>query len=176
MEAAAKVLLRAGLSGCSVRAVAEESTLTKSALHYYFGDFGELLELAHQRLVEDYFSRIEASAEAEADPLRAISAAMRTFLELGSDRPGKTPLLWFEVQIEAVRSGRFREASQPPDRIMRVFTRLAHNAGFSDPERRASILFSALIGALVRRSFYGLDIEELLAEAELAMGLRPSVT
>ena len=171
VDAAARVMLHEGLAGCTVRAVAAASPLTKSALHYYFEDFEELLELAHERLVDVFESRIEAAAEAETDPERALSAAMRTFVELGSDRPDKTPLLWFEVQIEAVRSGRFGSASRRPDRLLGTFTQLVRRAGFSHPEHRASILFSALIGAVVRRSIYDHDLEELLADAMRAMKL-----
>jgi DNA-binding transcriptional regulator YbjK len=45
-EAVLTVLARDGLAGCTARAVAEASPLTKSALHYYFSDMDKIIDQA----------------------------------------------------------------------------------------------------------------------------------
>lgn len=171
IEAAARVLLREGLAGCSVRAVAEASPLTKSALHYYFEDFEELLDLAFRRAMDEFFARVEVAAEAESDPVNALWAAARTYLQLGADRPGRAPLLGFEVQIQSTRRGQLDSVREVADRNLAFFTRLLRRTGLSEPEQRASVFLATLLGALVRNSAHALDLEIFLAEAALAMGL-----
>ncbi len=171
VEAAARVLRRDGLGGCTARAIAEESPLTKSALHYYFDDVDEIVDLAFRRLMDDYFARIEAAAEAESDPVQALWSAARAYLRLGGERPGKAPLLWFEVHLEASRRGELRSVREITDRGLAYFTRLSRRAGAEEPERRASTFFASLIGALVRQSAHALDTEAFLRDAALAMAL-----
>ena len=52
IEAARVVLARGGLSGCTARAVAEASPLTKSAINYYFASMDEIIDLAMAAHVE----------------------------------------------------------------------------------------------------------------------------
>lgn len=42
---AATVVARAGIAGCTVRAVADEAAMTKSTVHYYLRDADELVDL-----------------------------------------------------------------------------------------------------------------------------------
>jgi DNA-binding transcriptional regulator YbjK len=46
IEAARRVLARDGLAGCTARAVARASPLTKSAMHYYFRDIDDVVDQA----------------------------------------------------------------------------------------------------------------------------------
>ena len=50
VEAARRVLAEQGLAACSVRAIADASPLTKSAIHYYFADINELVD---EGLIDD---------------------------------------------------------------------------------------------------------------------------
>ena len=86
MEAAADVLRREGWAGCTARAISDASPLTKSALHYYFDDVDEIVELAFRRVMDEALSRVEAVAEAEADPVDALWGAARARFERA--RPG----------------------------------------------------------------------------------------
>ena len=44
VEAARRVLARDGLAGCTARAVADASPLTKSAINYYFASMDEIID------------------------------------------------------------------------------------------------------------------------------------
>ena len=104
--AAIGVLRTRGLAGCTSRAIAEASGLAKSALHYYFRDTEEIVELAFQRLMTQYIERIRAAADAAPEPNAALWAATSTYLHLGSTQHSdQLPMLWFEVQLAASRCG-----------------------------------------------------------------------
>lgn len=172
MSAASEVMRTRGVAACSVRAIADASPLTKSALHYYFSDVDEIVNLAFGSLMEQFFERIEQAARDAASPVEALWAAAETYLRFGSDRPDgrRIPLLWFDYQVTAARHGHTDVARELTERAVRLFTELTTAAGVDDPADRASILFSALIGAVVRDSMARRPTDQVLAE--LAVGLQ----
>ncbi len=174
VDAAAQVLRREGLAGCTARAISDASPLTKSALHYYFDHVDEIIELAFERVIEAGLARVEGAAEAHDDPLDALWAAARAFLGLGGDRVGQVVMLWVEAQAEAARTQRFQRVRRDlAARGRELFVRLARRLRWEEPERRASVFHSALTGAVMRRSAEELEPEAFLYDLASVMGIAP---
>ncbi len=171
IRAATDVLRRGGVGACSARSIAGASPLTKSALHYYFDDVEQIVDIAFRRLMEEFLSRIEAAAAAEPDPVAALWAAAGTYLRLGSDRPPRVSMLWFEMQVAASRRGDVALMAELTDRALATFGRLVSAVDVAEPEAVASTLFSALVGSVVRNSMIARPTDDVLAELARACGL-----
>ena len=151
MAAAADVLRSEGVAACTARAIAEASPLTKSALHYYFDDTDEIVDLAFRRLMEQYLARIEKAAADADGPVAALWAATEAYLRFGADRPtGRAPMLWFEYRVASARRGDSRTVNELSDRAAAVFQRLVEATGVAGPTARGAALFAALGGSLAR--------------------------
>ncbi len=171
VSAAVEVLRTQGVAACSARAIADASPLTKSALHYYFDDVTEIVDLAFQRLMDGFLDRIEKAAADETDPDSALWAAARTYLRLGSDRPGRVPMLWFDYHLDAIRRGDTATVTRLTDDTQALFRRLVVATGVPNADARAGALFSALIGTVVRDTMRHEDSEAVLDELATAVGL-----
>jgi AcrR family transcriptional regulator len=174
VEAAMHVLRTQGLAACTARAIAEASPLTKSALHYYFEDVEEIVDVAFRRLIGAFLDQVEAAAAREDDPVAALWAAIETHLRLGADRPEQGEqlmFLWFEMQVAASRRGDSSTVAALTDRALAAYTRLVTATGADRPEALASTLLSALIGSVVRLDMHPRPISELLDELAATLGL-----
>lgn len=172
VSAAADVLRHEGWAGCTARAISDASPLTKSALHYYFDDVDEVVELAFRRVIDEGLSAVEAAAAVCDDPIDALWSAARAFLEMGGTGAGRPVTLWIEAQAATARSPRFQQAREDlVERGIDIFERLARRAGWAEPERGASVMHSALCGAVIRESVQPLDREAFLKDLAHVMGL-----
>jgi len=169
--AAMKVMREKGLAQCTARAIANASPLSKSALHYYFQDTAEIIVIAFERLIGLYISRITSSAKTGQTPIQALWNASSTYLHLGSSRrSSQIPMLWFEVQLEASRSGETRMVRHLSDQLYEVFFELVVATGTEEPERKARTLFSALPGILLQDSMQAIDLDKCLEDCLVSMG------
>ncbi len=108
IEAAREVLARDGLAGCTARAVADASPLTKSAINYYFASMDEIIDLAVAAHVEAMLVALRQVAEHHHDPYRRLHAVVQAYLDTFADQP-HAAYLWFEYWIAASR----RQAPAP---------------------------------------------------------------
>ena len=171
VSAAVEVLRTQGVAACSVRAIADASPLTKSALHYYFDDVSEIVDLAFARLMDGFLDRIEKAAADEAEPVGALWAAAHTYLRLGSDRPGRVPMLWFDYHLDSIRRGDTATVTRLTDQTVALFARLVAATGVSEPQPRAEALLSALIGTVVRDTMRHADADAVLDDLATALGM-----
>lgn len=172
IEAAMQVLRSHGLAGCTSRAIAEASPFAKSALHYYFRDTEEIVDLAFQRLMAQFAERIEQAAAAAPTPIEALWAAARTYVHLGSGQhAGQLPMLWFEVQLAASRMGDTSALQAITQRFVEVLTGLIDATGAVEPARTARVLLSCLVGILIRDALAPLALDDELEAAFATMGL-----
>ncbi|MCC6435551.1 MAG: TetR family transcriptional regulator [Acidimicrobiales bacterium] len=171
IRAAMTVLRRGGLGACTARAIADASPLTKSALHYYFADTDEIVDVAFRRLMEQFLERVQDAAAAAPDPLSALWAATETYLRLGSDRPDRVPMFWFEMQTMAVREHRAETVTELTVRAERFFTNLVAATGMPNAEALGSTWISALVGFVVRQAMLPRPPGELLEELSAAMAV-----
>jgi AcrR family transcriptional regulator len=165
VEAAMRVLMREGLSGCTARAVAAESPLTKSAIHYYFDSIEEIVDAAMDAHLDGFLGRLREVAAAHDEPVERFWAVVEDYLQTFADHPGSARV-WFAYWLQNVERGRLERDEQLQDRIAGVLTELLTEAGIEDSPARARALFSYLIGALLRQQAHPVSFAELRPELE----------
>jgi AcrR family transcriptional regulator len=108
--AAAAVVARNGIAGCTVRAVADEAGMTKSTVHYYLRDANELVDLAVLGFLDalaDHAARLIAEAP---DGREALHALVRIFTAGEAPAIALTdPTLWSDFATHAWRRGALDE-------------------------------------------------------------------
>jgi AcrR family transcriptional regulator len=173
LAAAAEVLRTQGVAACTARAIAEASPLTKSALHYYFEDTDEIVDLAFRRLMEQYLARIEKAAADADGPVAALWAATEAYLRFGADRPtGRAPMLWFEYRVLSARRGDSTTVNELSGLAAAIFVRLVEATGVPGAAARGATLFAALGGSLARDQLRDdADRTELLDQLAAALDL-----
>jgi len=132
IEAARVVLARDGLAGCTARAVAEASPLTKSAINYYFDSMDEIVDLAVAAHVEAMLAALREVARQQDDPYQRLHAVLRAYLDTFADQP-HAAFLWFEYWIAAARRGATGPAGAMLAAVRDLLTDLARAAGASEP-------------------------------------------
>jgi AcrR family transcriptional regulator len=163
IEAAKDVLVREGVAGCTARAVADASPLTKSAIHYYFDDMDEVVDAAMASHVNDCLARTRAAAAAHDRPLDRFWAAVRTYLEIFAERPNAA-LLWFSYWVEVGHKQRMEPVEGMHRQVTAVLTDLLADIPVDDPPARARALFSYLLGTLVQQAVRPLPFTQLQPE------------
>ncbi|MCP5027480.1 MAG: TetR family transcriptional regulator [Actinomycetia bacterium] len=171
VDAAIHVLWHEGVEACTARAIADASPLTKSALHYYFDDVDEILDLAFRHLMDEYMSRFQKAAIDAPDPVGAVWAAIDQYLTHGAERPGRAPLLWFDYHVHSLRRGETVMAAELTLRSQRFFEELVAATGVENGTQRGRILFSALIGQVVVGSLEPRSSAEDIADLAASLGL-----
>jgi AcrR family transcriptional regulator len=166
VEAAQRVLAEQGLAGCSVRAVADSSPLTKSAVHYYFADMDELIDEAMSRHMEAFIARLRAAAGGDAGPTERFWAAIRDYLGVFEENPAAA-LLWFDYWIDATRKGRTAPVDRMNADVLAVLTDLLTAVGVTEPAVRAEALFSGLLGLVVQQSVHRRPFETVRRQIQL---------
>lgn len=173
LDAATEVLRTQGVAACTARAIAGASPLTKSALHYYFDDTDEIVDLAFRALMEQYIERIEKAAADSPDPVAALWAAAEVYLRLGADRPAgrRAPMLWFEYRVLSARRGDSATVNELSDRAAAIFARLVEATEVEEAEARGAALFAALAGSLARDQHRDEQRHLVLDQLATALGL-----
>src|SRR5882757_3044713 len=72
IDAAKQVLARDGLAACTARSVAEASPLSKSAVHYYFDDIHQIVDLAMREHVTAMVTGLRHAADGVPDPAEKL--------------------------------------------------------------------------------------------------------
>ena len=170
VEAARTVLARDGLAGCTARSVAEAGPLTKSAIHYYFADMDDLVDLAMAGHIDAFAARITAAAERHRKPELRFWAAVRAYLETFQELPG-TARLWFEYWIDATRKNRVAAIEKVHGQMTGIFAGLLAATGVDDPAGRADAVFTYLLGAVVRQAVHPRAFAEVRAQVAAVAGM-----
>jgi AcrR family transcriptional regulator len=180
IEAAREVLARDGLAGCTARAVAEASPLTKSAINYYFASMDEIIDLAVAAHVEAMLVALRQTAEQHRDPYRRLHAVVQAYLDTFADQP-HAAYLWFEYWIAASR----RQAPAPVaamldavrdllvELLSELLAPLPDSAGRPgpDPAQAANALLSWLLGSIVQQQVHPLAPATLAAEIDRLLSM-----
>jgi AcrR family transcriptional regulator len=171
ISAAAEVLRTRGVAGCTARAIAEQSGLSKSLIHYYFEEIDQLIDLAYDRLMGQFVDAMEKAAAERRDPFEALWAAAEAYLVLGTTRPGRIPMMAFDYLVASSRRGSTSAAIQITERITTLIEQLVTATGVPDPGLRADVLVSALVGSVVRAELSPRDPEATLARMAKIVGV-----
>jgi AcrR family transcriptional regulator len=176
IEAAREVLARDGLAGCTARAVADASPLTKSAINYYFASMDEIIDLAVAAHVEAMLVALRQVAEHHRDPYRRLHAVVQAYLDTFADQP-HAAYLWFEYWIAASR----RQAPAPVaamldavrDLLVELLTQRPDPTGRPgpDPAQAANALLSWLLGSIVQQQVHPLAPATLAAEIDRLLSI-----
>ena len=142
VEAAMRVLMRDGLQACTARAVADESPLTKSAIHYYFDSIDEIVDAAMDAHLDRFLERLRV-AEAHPDPAERFWLVTRDYLNAFSEEPGSA-VVWFGYWLQNMERGRVEPNVGLQDRIAQVIVEILAEAGADDPQSRGRAVFDNL--------------------------------
>lgn len=150
IDAAKHVLARDGLAACTARAVAEASPLSKSAVHYYFDDIHQIVDLAMREHVTATVTALRRAAADESDPADKLWAVVSAYLATFAEQPNAA-YLWFEYWIDAGR----RRSSDTVAATLNDMDTLLHDLtaelGVDDSAATARTLLSWLLGTIVQQ-------------------------
>lgn len=166
VEAARMVLARDGLAGCTARAIADASPLTKSAIHYYFSDIDLLVDRAMAGLVTDFLDDLRMVAAKYDDPEERLWAVLEAYLDTFADNPNAA-FAWFEYWVAVGRAEHFEAAEAMLRSVIELLTDLLRDTKVDDPRARARALQSYLLGAIVQQTVRRRPFAILREEIEL---------
>ena len=178
IDAAREVLARDGLAGCTARAVAEASPLTKSAINYYFASLDEIIDLAMAAHVEAMLGALRTVAGQHTDSYQRLHAVIQGYLDTFADRP-HAAFLWFEYWIAVGRRGTTEPAGAMlgavRDLLAGLLTGLRDASGrpAGNLDQAAGALLSWLLGSVVQQQVHPLAPATVRAEADRLLGLSP---
>jgi AcrR family transcriptional regulator len=148
--AAKAVLLREGLAGCTARVLADESSFSRSAIHYYFDSMEEIVDAAMASHLDDFVGDLRATAARVEDPVERFWAVTERYhLALG-EQPERT-MLWFDYSIASVRAGRPEPAIAIEVALREVLAALLQDCGVKDWKVRSEPVLAFMIGTTLRR-------------------------
>jgi AcrR family transcriptional regulator len=166
VEAARGVLARDGLAGCTARAIADASPLTKSAIHYYFSDIDLLIDRAMAALVTDFLGNLRTVATKYDDAEERLWAVLEAYLDTFADNPNAA-FVWFEYWVAVGRAEHYQAAEVMLRSVIELLTDLLRDTKIDDPRARARALQSYLLGAIVQQSVRRRPFATLREEIEL---------
>ncbi len=179
ISAAGRVMVRDGIAACTARSVSAESGMSTSAMHYYFTDIDEILDLAFRGVMESFLDHIERAAEQHDNPVRALWAAANAYFARSSDSIRATgdhgeqhaPMIWFEFHAQSLRTGNIATVQELSDRGSDFFQKLLERCEIDSPQHKAETLYCALLGAAVRDSLSRRPTSEWVASLFAALAL-----
>lgn len=171
VEAAAETLRTQGVEGCTARAIAARAGLAKSAIHYYFEEIDQLVDLAWEQLMGRFVDRLEAAAEAQDDPHRALWSTAELYLRVGTERSTRIPMMTFDFLVSSVRKADTAAVSTTMGRITDLFAKLVAATGTDDAAAKAEVLMFTLVGTLVRLETHPRPLGETIDGASRVLGL-----
>ena len=159
LDTALEIVLRSGLAGFTLAAVADELALTKPALYYYFDSKEALLfELLLREWIETA-TEVEAAVEKTESGTDAVEKLMRTVFDRYRDRL-EIFVLYFKMgpggEFEGVIGANELERIRPVNDMLyggaearlRADQRTGGFPGDRDPRRFAFTAHTAVIGLL----------------------------
>ncbi|HVW39852.1 MAG TPA: TetR family transcriptional regulator [Amycolatopsis sp.] len=163
IEAARVVLARDGLSGCTARAVADASPLTKSAIHYYFRDIDEIVDQAVAAHLDAMLTTLREVATAAVAPEQRLRAVIEAYLATFAERP-YAAFLWFEYWIATGRRNTTDAVAAMLAQVQAFLEELIAATGAADPAAASHRLLSWLLGTIVQQHVRPLESGALHAE------------
>jgi AcrR family transcriptional regulator len=170
IEAARVVLARDGLAGCTARAVADASPLTKSAIHYYFADMDDLVDRAMAGHIDAFVRNLRSAADRHEQPADRFWTVVRDYLDTFRERPS-IATLWFGYWISATSKNRLAAIESMHTAVTAIFAEQLTGVGVDDPAGRADALFSYLLGTVVREAVTPRPFTELQAQISEICGV-----
>lgn len=178
MESVDRALRKHGYAELTMQNIADESSKSKSLLHYHYDTKEDLLVAFLDQLLSDYEQRIECTAEKE--PTERLVEFVARFVFTGDDDSREDfHLALLEMRSQGPFNDRIRAQLDRSDRILRDAVAEILEAGIEagqfeqvETERTAMLLVAALDGARTRQITLGEEndtytrtvVEEILAQ------------
>lgn len=150
IDAAKQVLARDGLAACTARAVADASPLTKSAVHYYFDDIHQIVDLAMREHVAAMVAGLRQAADGVSDPTGKLEAVVDAYLATFAGQPNAA-FLWFEYWIATGRRRSTDAVAATLADMHALLAELVAPLSVDDPATTADTLLSWLLGTVVQQ-------------------------
>ncbi|HEY4018885.1 MAG TPA: TetR family transcriptional regulator [Pseudonocardiaceae bacterium] len=150
IDGAKQVLARDGLAACTARAVADASPLTKSAVHYYFDDIHQIVDLAMREHVTAMVTALRQAADGQADPAEKLWAVVDTYLATFAAQPNAA-FLWFEYWIDTGRRQSADAIAATVADLRALIGELVAQLPVGNPAVTANALLSWLVGTIVQQ-------------------------
>ena len=161
-SAAARVVARTGIAGCTVRAVADEAGLTKSTVHYYLRDANELIDLAVLGFLDALADHAAKLIAAAPDGSEALYALVRIFTTGEAPPIAMTdPTLWSDFATHAWRRGALDELALCLDAFSSLFEQALTLIGVDNVHWRARSIHLYLLGTLNRKLVARVPTDEI---------------
>ncbi|WP_135828471.1 TetR/AcrR family transcriptional regulator [Halorussus halobius] len=154
MAATYCALCEHGYAGLTMQRIADESSVSKSALHYHFDTKEELLEA----FLDDFLDRFEEQLASESDDPRVrLDALLDAVFGPAQDENGDFPTALMELKAQAPYHDTYRDRFVEMDDRMREGVATAVRDGVesgdfepADPETVARFVVTAINGAHAR--------------------------
>lgn len=166
VDAARQVLARDGLAACTARAVADASPLTKSAVHYYFEDIQQVVDLAMREHVAAMVAELRQAASGESRPAQRLWAVVRACLARFATQPNAA-FLWFEYWIDTGRRRSAEAVAATMDDMRALLRELAADLPVDDPAATAHTLLSWLLGTVVQQQTQPQPLAQIRRELDV---------
>jgi AcrR family transcriptional regulator len=163
IDAAKRVLARDGLAACTARAVADASPLTKSAVHYYFDDTQQIIDIAMLEHVTAMVTALRRAAGGESDPAEKLWAVVHAYLAMFAEQPSAA-YLWFEYWVDSSRRQSTDPTAATLDGMYALLGELTAQLQVDDPDATAHALLSWLLGTIVQQQIRRLSPAALRQE------------
>ncbi|MFC9437758.1 TetR/AcrR family transcriptional regulator [Nocardia sp. NPDC057030] len=150
IDAAKQVLARDGLAACTARSVAQASPLSKSAVHYYFDDIHQIVDLAMREHVAAMVAELRRAVDAETDPAEQVWAVVDTYLRTFAEQPNAA-FLWFEYWIDSGRRSAAGAVGATLADMHAVLNDVIAQLPVADSAAAARSVLSWLLGTVVQQ-------------------------
>lgn len=158
------VVRREGYQGVSLRAIAREVGWTPAALYRYFPSKDALIAAIRAEGFERMEGVLDSARAQAADPLDAIRAAMRGYLEFALEEPEVFRLMYDLVQSDGSSTPMVRAARKRAFAVARAIATDAVEAGLLEGEPN-------LLAHLYWVNAHGLASLELAQQLDLGCSL-----
>ena len=162
--------MRDGLAGCTTRAVAAQSPLTRSAIHYYFTSAQEIVDAAMDSLLDDFIFGLRAAGDGVGDPGERFWVTVDAYGRHFTERPGLA-LMWFDYAIQTTARGETAPSRRIDDAIHTIMHELLVEASVTDADERSGALVAYMIGTTMRQLFVDRPAAQIRAELATLSGL-----
>lgn len=174
VDAAVRLLRAGGVAACTVRAIADEAGISKSAVTYYFKDVSELVDLGFLRLAHAYYDHIRDQAGRADDPVDALWRAVVLYVTPWGLHSGMG-LLWMEYYVDGVRHKRSDGVAASYQAMTDLFGEMLGKV--SEAARgHAAALARHVTGTVLGTPQSAIDPGELVAEIARLVDVRPPAT
>ncbi|MFC7203050.1 TetR/AcrR family transcriptional regulator [Haloferax namakaokahaiae] len=181
MEATYHALCEHGYANLTMQRIADESSVTKAALHYHFDTKQELLNAFLGYLIDQFEARLACDA---SDPRERLTTFLDAIFSTASDRDTDFAIALMGIKAQAPYQSQYRERLEEVDETMQSVVKDAVADGIEsglfddvEPDTVAHTVVTLVNGSRVREVTLGEEPNEArsLVEAylELELGWSP---